>query len=160
MMQVGDERRSSASSPVRLLGVLTAVATAALLVLLFTGFCFGRLSYVSDAEFIDRALVYQAPRIKGLDGGATRERILEYVKSNPTCCRVEGSAFFLNNSFGARLLGVKTTWVRIVHELTAAQLAVGQGSETFYEAYIGLSRCGQVVDHTGTRITESAARGQ
>jgi len=137
---------------------LVVLAAVGILVLLnVTGFCISQMRYVSDSEFIDRALVYRAGSIKELSKDKSREAVQDYRKNNPRCCRVEGSQSGFNSSFINDILGFRSTWVRIIHRLTDEAAAVRPADGSFYEAYIEFDCCGRPIRVTGERVTESQA---
>jgi hypothetical protein len=144
----------------RVAGLVFACAVASLFTLYFTGFCFTQARYIGDAEFLERAVRYTAPTIRDMPGGssASREDIKAYLKNNPTCCRVEGSDFFLSSSPMDKLFGLTTTWVRILHPLTDEQIALVPNAGAYSETYVALDRCGNFIRRTGQRLTESEAR--
>lgn len=137
-------------------GVIILVA-AALLLLNVSGFCFSEKRYLADAEFIERALNYQARSIKELAGDDSRDAIASYLKNSPGCCRIEGS-FFMDNTLLDKLFGLKMTWVRIIHRLPDDKAAFSPADGAYYEAYIELDCCGRPIRVTGMRITETQAK--
>ena len=140
-------------------GFAVVVAAGIIAALYLTGFCFSRLQYVSDDEFITNALILRGPNIKGMPSPATPDDARKYRAANPKCCRVEGPAFTLNSTFKDRLWGTKTTWVRILHELPDAMVERYKG-DTYYEAYVALDRCGRAFRTAGQSLPESEAKPQ
>ena len=145
------------SGQAKWLGSLAAVAIAAILYL--SGFCFARMQYVSDDEFITNALIFRGASIKGFPNPATPDDVRKYRAANPKCCRVEGPEFPLSSSFKDRLFGSKTTWVRILHELPD-ELAAKYKGDTYYEAFIALDRCGRAFRTAGQSLSEDEAKQQ
>jgi hypothetical protein len=144
----------------RWIGLIIVVAAVAIfLPLHLTGFCFSEMRYIGEDEFIEQALLYRAASIKGLPTPVTLEDVRTYRRANPKCCRVEGPAFPLNSTFADRLFGTKTTWVRIVHQLTEEKAASYKG-DTYYEAYIALDRCGRPFRTSGQSLSETEAKQQ
>ena len=127
--------------------------------LYLTGFCFSRVQYVSDDEFIANALMSRAPSIKDMPNPITPEDVRKYREANPKCCRIEGPDFPLSSTFNDRLSGTKTTWVRILHQLPD-ELAEKYKGDTYYEAFIALDRCGHVFRTAGQSLPESEAKPQ
>jgi hypothetical protein len=136
--------------------VLAPVVT--FLLLNVSGFCFSETKYVSDAEFIEQALIYRAGSIKDLAGDNSRDAIAEYLRNNPRCCRIEDSSFPLSSSFIDRIFGLKSTWVRIIHRLPDEKAAISPADGAYYEAYVQLDCCGRPVRVTGLRVTETHAK--
>jgi hypothetical protein len=127
--------------------------------LYLTGFCFSRMQYVGEDEFIANALMFRGPNIKGMPNPVTPEDVRKYREANPKCCRVQGPGFPLNSTFRDRLSGTKTTWVRILHALPD-ELAVKYKGDTYYEAFIALDRCGRAFRTAGQSLSEDEAKPQ
>src|ERR1044072_9253104 len=83
------------------LGVGIAAAIL-LLTLQLSGLCFAEFRYLAEAEAIERALIYRASLIKGLDkpGGASREDVRAYLRDHPDCCRIERECPVINTGSG------------------------------------------------------------
>jgi hypothetical protein len=134
-------------------GTAVMAPVAALLLLNVSGFCFSKMEYVNDAEFIEQALIHRAGSIKDLAGDNSRDAIAGYLKNIPRCCRIDDSLFPLNSSFMDRIFGLKTTWVRIIHRLPDDKAAISPADGAYYEAYVQLDCCGRPV-----RVTETHAK--
>jgi hypothetical protein len=137
---------------------ILALGVAIIAALYLSGFCFSGLRYVSRSELIAQALLERARYIKGMPAHATRAQALAYLRENPACCRVEGANFFLANSLLDRVFGLSTTWVRVVYRLTDERAAVSPADGEYYEAFVGISRCGHPVNAIGQRLTEAQFR--
>lgn len=142
-----------------LAGLAIVIVAGIIVGLYLTGFCFTRVQYVSDDEFIANALMFRGPSIKGMPSPATPDDVRKYREANPKCCRIEGPDFPLSSSLKDRLSGTKTTWVRILHELPD-ELAARYKGDAYYEAFIALDRCGRAFRTAGQSLPESEAKPQ
>jgi hypothetical protein len=125
-------------------GIVSAIL---LLALHLSGLCFSEFRYLADAEAIERALIYRASSIKGLDkpGGASREDVRAYLREHPDCCRVEQECPMINASsrWLDKFLECGATWVRIRHPLDDASIAASRSTEKNAEALVEIDNCGE-----------------
>ena len=135
--------------------VAFGVATGWLLFLYMTGFCFSERRYITDTEFIERALVYEARSIRGLAPAPSHADVQAYLAENVECCRVEGADFAMDSSFMDRVVGIKLTWVRIFHPLSDEAVSKRQNIFTHAEKYVALDRCGRALKRTGEHLHET-----
>jgi hypothetical protein len=136
-----------------------AIAAFTILYLYFTGYCFSEERYIPQSELIERAMLYRAPYIKGLDRGSavTHTEIRAYLRDNPKCCRVE-NGFYIDNFVMDFLLGCSPTWVEIRHPLSDAQVAISPASGRYALALLEISRCGKLGRVIDSGLTESEVK--
>jgi hypothetical protein len=152
-MASGSIRRISAG---RVTAFLLLGAAITFFALLYTGFCFSRMEFLSEAEFIERALLARSHDIKGMPIRPSRADVLAYLRDNPSCCRIDN--FPRNNSFLDKLFGLKIVWVRIIHPRREDQISTSESHYTHYEAYMPVFRCGGTGGRIGTSLTEAEAK--
>lgn len=104
--------------------------------LLYIGFCFQQMRYLSDKELIVAAIRHNVEKMK-VDG--TDESIAKFLSDHPNCCYVDKHPS--TRSFLGPLgvcLGTNYSEVTLNYEQRKPHYSV----EPFYEKYIPISACG------------------
>ena len=122
-----------------------------------SGFCYSQGRYLADAELFKSAVSYRSGSIRELSQithPISGDVAAQYIQQHPKCCSVESNDFFMSNGLLSNLLGFKSIWVRLIHELPLDRVALSPKDGRYYEAYVGMTSCGSVFQSTGiTRIT-------
>jgi hypothetical protein len=124
-------------------------------VLNFSGFCYSRLTFLSDADFESIALAYNVRMQQSYIGSksvASDHLVLyasgsELKQANPNCCRLyRWGHSILGESVGfSRLFGER--FYNAVAEVWFRRWA-GE-TEDFYQSYVVMGACGNIVRTAG-----------
>lgn len=116
------------------------VAWLALVLLTYTGFCFGHFQWHSDRYLIEAALKHE------IEGGWSNtpaiEDVARYLEEYPQCCSVSGSDPLLGNT----LINAIFLWhlYAVTVKYPVAEPAENLGAP-FYESILIMDRCGKSV---------------
>ncbi len=138
---------------------LIGTAVAIIAGLNLSGFCYQKLGYLSSGELYQVAILHQADKMAAMpeDPSLRETHAADYVRVHPECCSILRSDP-LGSSLFNDLLGFKYFLVRVVYELSKAQIDAAPQDGSFYEAYVGVTPCGRARRVAGMRLQQLPVR--
>ena len=137
--------------------VLTAVLFG-LFVLLeglnFSGFCYSKQRYLSDAELIGVAVANNLARHSPQLDSSRRKMyssLSDFFQQNPNCCKLSRwTTSPISSSLSLRLFGVYEALVDIVYRIND-----GGGVDNFYASMTIVDSCGKVIEVRGEPLAKN-----
>ena len=111
----------------------------------FSGFCYREVRYLSNREFIDRAVRFNLQ----LHGPSNERKkvyssLTEFYRLNPNCCILHNWGYPFADPIIVRLVGLYIAVADIVYRTNDAA-----GVDNFYYSFVFMNACGDVVRDGG-----------
>lgn len=107
----------------------------------FTGFCYRKARYLSNQEFVDRAVLFNLDK-----HGPNNERkkiyssLADFYRLNPNCCKLYNWGYPFADPIIVRLVGLYFSVADIVYRTNDAA-----GGDNFYFSFVFMNACADIV---------------